>query len=245
MDELKKRLKESISVMKKGDKSKTPMTDVDFPQIVEDQHRAIIDTPLRAMTNSIDIIDPRKINATTGKLLDPNVDLVGGKYSTDRVVNIVKAAKRYGINPYDLLAVDLQESGLGSSKKEGSDNIGHVKMENYELKVPSKLSEEEARSDGYDQFARAYATKMQYADKLGITDPATRLQTYNGLGKITGNTEKGYHGFTMKKIYGVPIPSEGIDMKQNPLYGKRVMDIRDNVLAKDPNLALYIQHINP
>ena len=97
MDELKKRLKESISVMKKGDKSKTPMTDVDFPQIVEDQHRAIA-TPLRAMTNSIDIIDPRKINATTGKLLDPNVDLVGGKYSTDRVVNIVKAAKRYGIN---------------------------------------------------------------------------------------------------------------------------------------------------
>jgi hypothetical protein len=231
----------ATSIMKKGVVNKTPMTNVDFPQIMENNNTIV--APLRAMNNTIDIKDPRTFNPITNKALDPNVDSVGGKYSIDRVTNIIKAAKRYGINPLDLLAVDLQESGLGSSKREGNENVGHFNLRDHELTIPSKLSEDEAVDNVYDKFARAYATKMQYADKLGITDPATRLQTYNGLGKITGNTEKSYHGFTMKKIYGVPIPSEGIDMKKNPLYGKRVMDLRDNVLAKNPNLALYINHV--
>ena len=236
----------ATSVMKKGDKSKTPMTDVDFPQMVENQNRAdlITPAPLSAMTNTIDIVDPRKINAVTGKPLNPNIDLVGGKYPKDRVVNIVKAAKRYGINPYDLLAVDLQESRLGIGQGEGGSNVfgniglvGHNNMPMSALKVPSKLSEQGSKDDQFDQFARAYATKMKDADRLNITDPATRLQVYNGLGVL-----KNTYG---KKMYGIDVPNEGINMKENPLYGKRVLDFRDNVLAKNPELALYVQHINP
>ena len=219
-------------------------------QIVEPNEfikvNAIIASPLKAMSNSIDLIDTRKINATTGKPINPNVDSVTGKYSADRIVNIVKAAKRYNLDPYELLAVDLQETGLGNSKREGSENVGHNRMQLSDLKVPTKLiSEEESIDNPYDQFARAYATKMQHADTLGIKDPEKRIQVYNGLGKITSDTEKGYHGFKMKNIYGVPIPSEGIDMSKMPLYGKRILDLKENVLKKDPRLALYIEKIQP
>jgi hypothetical protein len=47
----------------------------------------------------------------------------------------------------------------------------------------------------------------------------------------------------MQSIYGVPLPKEGIDMRKNPLYGKRVLDLRDNVLRKDEQLANYIKNI--
>jgi len=185
--------------------------------------------------------DNRKISATTGKAIDPNRDLYTGKYSPERISNIVKAARRYNQDPYDLLALDLQETGLGTSKRAGNENIGHTMMSQHDL-IPSKIDDID-QQDEYDKFARAFATKMQYADRLKIKDPALRMQTYNGLGKITPNTEKGYHGFAMQSIYGVPLPKEGIDMKKNPLYGKRVLDLRDNVLRKDEQLANYIKNI--
>ena len=193
------------------------------------------------MPKDYELKDTRKVSATTGKAIDPNRDLIGGKYPSERILNIVKSAKMYNQDPYDLLAVDLQETGLGTSKRAGNNAIGHAIMNMGEL-IPTKMGSEE-ESDDYDKFTRAFVTKMQYADKLGIKDPYTKMQVYNGLGKITPNTEKGYHGFAMQSIYGVPLPKEGIDMRKNPLYGKRVLDLRDNVLRKDEQLANYIKNI--
>lgn len=69
------------------------------------------------MPRDYELKDNRKVSATTGKGIDPNRDLIGGKYPSERILNIVKAAKRYNQDPYDLLAVDLQETGLGTSKR--------------------------------------------------------------------------------------------------------------------------------
>lgn len=194
------------------------------------------------MPRDYELKDNRKISATTGKPIDPNRDLVTGKYPSKEIYGIVKAAKRYNLDPYDLLSVSLQETGF-SKHGEG---LGQILMSDNEIRntIPTKMNtEEEAADDPYDMFARAYMSKMKYADKLGIKDPATRMQVYNGLGKITPNTEKAYHGFAMQSIYGVPLPKKGIDMKKNPLYGKRVLDLRDNVLRKDEQLANYIKNI--
>jgi hypothetical protein len=194
------------------------------------------------MPRDYELKDNRKVSATTGKAINPNRDLVSGKYPSKDIYGIVKAAKRYNLDPYDLLSVSLQETGL-NKKGEG---LGQIKMSDNEIinDIPTKMdTEEEGVKDEYDMFARAYMSKMKYADRLGIKDPATRMQTYNGLGKITPNTEKGYHGFAMQSIYGVPLPKEGIDMRKNPLYGKRVLDLRDNVLRKDEQLANYIKNI--
>jgi hypothetical protein len=194
------------------------------------------------MPRDYELKDNRKVSATTGKAINPNRDLVSGKYPSKDIYGIVKAAKRYSIDPYDLLSVSLQETGLNKTGR----GLGQVLMSNSEIRnsVPTKMdTEEEADGDEYDMFARAYLSKMKYADKLGLKDPATRMQAYNGLGKVTPNTEKAYHGFAMQSIYGVPLPKEGIDMRKNPLYGKRVLDLRDNVLRKDEQLANYIKNI--
>jgi hypothetical protein len=184
------------------------------------------------------ISDLRKMSGTTGKAIDPRTELLSGEYDGERMENIVKASKRYGIDPYTALAIDLQETGLG---KRSPGSIGHTMMD-FRQMIPTKMPSEE-ESDEYDMYARAIATKMQYADKLGIKDPLVRLQAYNGLGKIFPETEQNYHGFKMKKIYGVPVPKGGIDMRKNPLYGKRVSDIRDNILRKDKNLDAYIRSV--
>ena len=189
------------------------------------------------MPKEMYIKDSRKVSRTTGKPINPNVELLTGKYPSDRIYGIVKAAKRYGIDPYDALAIDLQETGWG---RISDGMVGHSMLGENQL-IPSKLDDGDV--DDFDMYARAIATKMQYADKLGYKDPEMRFQTYNGLGKIFPETEQDYHGFKMKKIYGVPVPKQGIDMKKNPLYGKRVMDIRDNVLKKNDELNRYIRYI--
>jgi hypothetical protein len=180
-------------------------------------------------TKTLNIVDPRKKLATTNQPLRPNSDLVGGKYSSKHLDRLIQEAKRQGMSKQDIMnlsAMGFQETKWG--KTDG--NIGHV-MGDW------------GGDDDYQLFINAYNAKMKEADRLGITDPAMRLQVYNGLGTITPSTEKDYHGFEMQKIYGVPIPKGGISMKKNPLYGKQVMDIRDNVLAKNPEYIKYMDSI--
>jgi len=178
---------------------------------------------------TLNIVDPRKKMATTNQPLRPNSDLVGGKYNSNHLDKLMQEAKRQKLSKEDMMnlsAMGFQETKWGRS----DDNIGHV-LGNWK------------GNDSYQQFISAYKEKMKEADRLGIKDPATRLQVYNGMGTVTPKTEKNYHGFEMQKIYGVPIPKEGINMKKNPLYGKQVMDIRDNVLAKNPEYVQYMDSI--
>ena len=56
-------------------------------------------------------IQDRRVNSlTTGKPINPNSELLTGEYPSDRIYNIVKAAKRYNIDPYEALAIDLRVS---------------------------------------------------------------------------------------------------------------------------------------
>jgi hypothetical protein len=183
----------------------------------------------KSNTRTLNIVDPRKKMATTNQPLRPNSDLVGGKYSSRHLDKLMQEAKRQGLSKQDMMnlsAMGFQETKWGRT----DDNIGHV-LGNWK------------GNDSYQQFISAYKEKMKEADRLGIKDPALRLQVYNGLGTVTPKTEKNYHGFEMQKIYGVPIPKGGINMKKNPLYGKQVMDIRDNVLAKNPEYVQYMDSI--
>lgn len=179
----------------------------------------------------LSITDNRKINATTGKPINPNVDLTSGKYNQDTIEKIITSANLNGVDPYTALAVGLQESKLGTTDS----NIGHV-IGKQNIDTKGITSDE-------DYFVRVLKSKIDSANKLGIKDEDTILQTYNGLGKIYPETEQGYHGFKMKKIYGVDVPKEGIDMRKNPLYGKRIIDLRENVLKQNPKLVEYVETI--
>lgn len=173
----------------------------------------------------IKLQDPRKTRATTGQAINPNRDLVSGEYNWHIVTDIINRAKKEGIDPYTALAIGLQESQLGKTDKE---NIGHSLYTNF-------------KEDPYS-YISFYKQKLNEADKANVTDEAARIQYYNGLGIVTPRTEKNYHGYEMQSIYGVPIPSEGINLKNNPLYGKQIIDLRDNVIKHNDRINQYIQN---
>lgn len=174
--------------------------------------------------DSITISDPRKIRATTGQPINPNRDLVSGKYGLDHIRSVVNAAKRYGIDPLTLLAVDMKETTLGKksiNSKWFNGNVGQVNMNDKDIKVHSLLKDANVNSgeQPFDRFARAYLTKQNDANRFGITDEAKRIQLYNG-------------DRLNKDSYGVKVPKGGIDLSKNPLYGKDVLDYRNNVFRK-------------
>ena len=188
----------------------------------------IVRTPASA-PKRLSIRDPRKIMMTTGKPLRPNSDLVTGEYDSEHLGNLLTEAKRRKMSYNDMMnlaAMGFQETKWGKTDP----NIGHT----------MDIFGDDPNPDAYSNFINAYDAKMKDADRLKIKDEATRLQAYNGLGKVFPSTEADYHGFKMKKIYGVEVPKGGIDLRKNPLYGKQVMDIRDNVLKRNPEFMRYM-----
>lgn len=225
------------------------------PTTISTVYRPTIYSP---QASTLKLKDKRKINATNNQPINPNTDLVTGKYNTDRIDNIIHYAKMYNIDPATMLAMDLQETGLGHDKKlnsalKGSGSSlpsmpGQVNLSDEDLKsVPSRANlptfgnigdnidvNDVLINQGYDNFSRAFLTKKKEADNLGLTNEADVLQNYNGRGTIKPNNG-------INSIYSVPIPSTGLNMKQNPIYGKRIIDLRDNVIKKSPEFTNAIQ----
>ncbi len=78
--------------------------------------------------------------------------------------------------------------------------------------------------------AKVLKMKMDYANRLGMNqDEAQQLQAWNGYGKI---------GEGIKKGYGMD--TSNLDTKTNPVYGKRIIDLRENVIKKNPEIMRMI-----
>jgi hypothetical protein len=191
---------------------------------------------------AITLKDKRKILSTSQKPIRPNVDLKGGEYDGAIINEILSAAKRYNYDPYTALAVGLQESTLGKA----GENIGHTL---YESTIPSVLPNSNAVYDdlnsdekvkrNIDNMVRFLIEKKKEANKNNLTGELQELQAYNGY-KLKPETELDYYGHPNKMAYGVVIPEEGLNLKQNPLYGKQIVDLKENVLKKNPELLKMV-----
>lgn len=159
--------------------------------------------------------DKRKIRATTQQNIVPERDLKAGTYSTDVVKDIIKVSRQQGVDPATMLAIALAETNLGKTDS----NWGHIK-ESFEG-MPT-------------DFIGFYKNKLNETKHLNLNTEALKIQAYNGLGTINGNTEADYHGFKAKSFYGVPVPAGGINLRLNPLYGKEIIDLRENVIKQNP-----------
>lgn len=169
--------------------------------------------------NTFKINDPRKIRATTGQAIRPNSDLVTGYYNPEKMTDIIGWSKTYNVDPFTALAIGLSETQLG---KKDPHNIGHV------LNAVTRGDSPE------EDLVKAFRNKMDYAKKLGKKTEESQLQAYQGYNYIYPETEQDYHGFKMSKIFGVPIPKEGLDMNKLNLKGIDLIDLRENVLKKNP-----------
>lgn len=174
----------------------------------------------------IKIKDKRTIDPLTGGLVSDKRRMHGQvKYS--HLKNIVESATKYGIDPYTALAINLQESGF---KDEFATNPfrldpSAIDMDTYE----------ELRANPVSGSMRYMKDKFEYAKKLGKTTEEDIIQAWNGYGKIGGK------GKGMAKAYGIDVSQEPIDMKKNPVYAKRIINLRDSVIKQNPDVIKYIE----
>ena len=175
----------------------------------------------------IHISDNRKIRATTGKKINPNVALKTGDYDENVIDSLIKYSIKYNIDPNRVLAQGLAESTFG---KKDSQNIGHLKhFYRNESPYPQMM---EAILEG-DRLAKTNKNKKTTREEI--------IQGYNGYGKLFPETEKDYHGGNSKGFYEVPFGKEGyLDMDKNPLYGIEIKDLMDNVIGKDAQIQYKI-----
>lgn len=161
--------------------------------------------------------------------------LKSGKYSRKNIQGLAKAGKALGFTPRQqayLVALSLQETGLGKQTGRRGGLASAFDMDDNQFKELADLSNKYQDIDvKYLKPAIILRDKLKYAKQLGFNDEASQLQAYNGYGTIRQDSFAG----GAKKAYGVPIGS-GIDLKKNPLYGKRLLQLTNDLVAnKDFN----------
>lgn len=189
----------------------------------------------------ISIKDLRKIDAATGRPItgtnNRNTDL-----NIELASRIIKRAKENGIDPMTALAIAYQETNFAMPTQRGGYSA-YAKIDPYKLVNPFQVGGKAQFNDGtypgewmaknngtsLDVFFPLYKEKLELAKRLGKKDEASIIQSWNGYGKLP----KGYYGI-----------DEEIDMNKNPIYGKSVIDLRDNVLRRNPDLIKLVDSLN-
>jgi hypothetical protein len=170
----------------------------------------------------ITIKDNRSVDSVTGTPVD-KVGRLGGTVDEDHIKQVVEKAKKHGIDPYTALAMNMQET---SFKDEYQDNPFMAI-----LKDPTDLLT--FQEDPIDYSMQKFSEKQDRAKKQGKSTDAELIQSWNGYGKISSDMGG-------NKLYGIDISKEPLDMTKNPVYGKRIIDIRDNILKKNPDIVKLV-----
>lgn len=176
--------------------------------------------------------DKREINPATGKpfkkmgMKTVDVDEVNLK-------KIISHAKAMGVDPYTALAIAYQETNIGASDKS---DLGRAI--DADFNIPSSVKDEDIPA--YD-LVKTLKSKMSYADDLVKKgklqkDEAYRIQVYNGLGKLSPNSEE-----RSSSYYEIPVSKDNpLDLSKNPAYGKTIISLRDDILKKNSNIKKLI-----
>lgn len=197
---------------------------------------------------TIQINDTRNIDAATGQKLNEsnkmnaNVDFKLAKI-------IVDTAKKHGIDPATALSIGLNETSLALPKVQNiSSNSKYASLVNsdpykranpFMVGAKDELPDEKGvmqpigdridKNGAIDTFFEIFKNRLATAKRLGKTNEADAIQAYNGYGKINKGT-----------LYGIDTEKTPIDFNTNPIYGKKILDIRENIVKKNPDLMALI-----
>lgn len=174
---------------------------------------------------SIKLRDMRKVDAASGlPITDKNRKDVN--VNPDYITKIVREAKTQGVDPYTALAMAHQETDL-SDKDSNPFHLSNPKT-----------------GDSIKEGISFLKDKLDYAQRLGKKTEPEQIQAYNGYGKLGKIVETGDDAVNMHKWYGVDVSKTPIDLNKNPMYGKRVVDLRDNVLKRNPDIVKIVETEN-
>jgi hypothetical protein len=173
--------------------------------------------------NMIDIPDNRTIDAVTGQRLK-DTNRLHAKVDKNYVKTTVAEARKRGIDPYNALAINMQETGFNPEYQDNPYNILFPNMD--------ELGKYQKDPTAYSM--NMMAEKNKIARSLGKTGDAESIQAWNGYGKVGGPG-------SYKKIYGVDTSQQPIDMNIDPVYGKRIVNLRDSVLKTNPSIRNLVE----
>ena len=177
---------------------------------------------------NVRIEDTRKSNPTTGSTIK-DTERKSIDVDPQLLKDIIGEAKASGVDPLTALAISYQETGL---KKDAPFNL------NPDFYGKPTGNAKEGVKTIVDQLK--YAKILQAKGVIPHGEDYL-LQGYNGYGRI----KKGHADLEgAQRIYGYPIPDEGVDFKHNPLYGKTVISLRE-LLKSNPQIQELIQTTNP
>jgi len=146
-----------------------------------------------------------------------------GRYPEGTIRKIIQAAKSYGVDPALALAIGLQESALGKLSQ-----FNPLQLAGSSGAVPSNVFAVHPE-DMVEAGMRHLKMKMQ---SMRGASPELQIQAYNGLGKPM--MEKGYGGLEMD-----------VPMRERPLYGQRVMALKEHAIQQSPEILSMIQSTAP
>lgn len=190
----------------------------------------------------IKLVDNRKFDAGSGTPIGEG-NKKGATVDPTLIREIVSKAKAHGNDPLTHLAMALREDALtlpapnkyfpdplkavnpfqvGSHDEFGPN---HIKIGEWMAANP--------KANSIDAFNQLYKEKMALADADKVQDEAKRIQYWNGNGVVGGK----------KKQYGIDTNKTPINMGDNPIYGKSVIDLRENVIKKNPELMKLVDSI--
>jgi len=176
-------------------------------------------------SGTLTLKDYRTNDAITGAPIK-DTNHLGTVAHIDTIKALISGAKKRGLDPATVLAIGVQETGLTPI------NLLHDNRQD------APTSEDNWRTY-INKSLDFLKEKQDYAKRLGKKDEASIIQARNGYGKISAKNGG-------DKIYGInlaTLPNKTLDMSANPVYGKRVLDIRENIIKKNPQLVQLINSV--
>lgn len=201
------------------------------------RRRAVIDNKFQDMPLYVPkdtqlkmlIQDSRKMNPATGQPFKTPGALTSN-VNPNVVSLIARQALSKGVDPNTALAIALQETHMGNKNEDVGSAWSYLPDEGID----------DPYEKGANSMVKALTEKLAYAKQLGYDKKgeAYALQAYNGYGKLKPQlsaNQKEYY-------YGIPVTKDHpLNMAENPVYGKTIMSIRDEIIKKHPQIQALIK----
>jgi len=166
---------------------------------------------LKNLKGDIKINDIRKV--APNRKMSHNVN-------SETVRKLVKGSLKKGINPNTVLAIALQETGIANINPLHQNYIDNIwRNEGY---TPQTIKDADLINKNLDFLNN----RLSAAKKIGKTNEADIIQVWNGYGKMP----PGYYG-----------RKDTIDMAKDPVYGNRVIALRDSAILTTPEIQNIIK----
>lgn len=180
------------------------------------------------------INDTRKVDSVSGKEVK-DTNNMSTLADPDIVRQIIVGAKKRGIDPNTAISIAMQETGVGK--------MTDYKNNPLHLNPPkgAPIFEEDTKNR-IEESLDFLKEKMKQGKARGKTDEASILQAWNGYGKFQAMGDEDGN----QSLYGIDLaklPNKTLDMNENPVYGKRIIDLRDNVIKQHPEIQSMIKDI--